>query len=216
MRLTAMHADLPRRPSLRRRLTATSVLVLAGLTGALTSPPPAYAHDQVVSQTPAAGEHLDAAPHEVTVTFSSAPLDVGAAVVVLDDDAKDWTEGAPRVDGTRIVQDLGADLPEGRYEVKWRIVSADGHPLSESFHFSVGATVPAATTGATIPDISEPAASAASVVPSDDVEPATASWIPILGGAGVVVGAVLILVRCGRRARLAEASGTTAANRGEA
>ena len=126
------------RTLLRRWVVPTALLMIVVTAGALVPLPPAYAHDQVVSHTPAADERVDAAPNSITLTLTSTPLDVGASVSVLDREQNVWSEGAPRQDGSSIVQDLAEHVPDGVYEVRWRVVSNDGHALSDSFRFLVG------------------------------------------------------------------------------
>ncbi|MDI6024075.1 copper resistance protein CopC [Leucobacter sp. UT-8R-CII-1-4] len=99
---------------------------------------PAYAHDQVTNQTPAAGEHFDTSPDEVALTFTGEPLSVGAIIMVVDAEGESWEEGEPSFSGFTVTQQLKSPLPDGNYQVRWRIVSSDGHPISESFLFSVG------------------------------------------------------------------------------
>ena len=57
----------------------------------------------------------------------------------------------PTVDAQTVNWPMPADLPEGAYVVTWRVVSADGHPISGAFSFGVGtaaAAVPGSSTGA--------------------------------------------------------------------
>lgn len=131
-------AGMTRRSWLRRGVALTVQLVLFVIVGALVQSAPAYAHDQIISHTPTAGERVDAAPDAITLTLSSVPLDVGATIVVVDREQKEWNEGSPQYNGTEIVQDLAENMPEGAYEVRWRVVSGDGHPLRDSFRFLVG------------------------------------------------------------------------------
>ncbi|MGO2141213.1 MAG: copper resistance CopC family protein [Leucobacter sp.] len=104
----------------------------------LTPGVPAYAHDQVTNQTPTAGEHFDTSPDEVALTFTAEPLPVGAIIMVVDAEGASWEEGDPFFSGFTATQQLKSPLPDGNYQVRWRIVSSDGHPISESFLFSVG------------------------------------------------------------------------------
>lgn len=110
----------------------------------LASGVPAYAHDQVTNQTPTAGEHFDSAPDEVALTFTGEPLPVGAIIMVVDAEGESWEEGEPTFSGFTATQQLKSPLPDGNYQVRWRIVSSDGHPISESFLFSVGDVTDAA------------------------------------------------------------------------
>ena len=103
---------------------------------------PAAAHDQLLDSSPGVGEHLDVAPTEVTLRFSHEILAIGPAVIVADDAGTTWTVGAPVLDGPDVVTELADDVPDGSYEVRWRVVSSDGHPITGVIPFSVGDTAP--------------------------------------------------------------------------
>lgn len=121
------------------RLTAAAALgLLAGALIVGLTPTAASAHDQVLSTAPASQEHLDTAPTEVSMVFTDAMLDLGATILVVDEGGTDWAEGGVRIDGSGASQALTGDLPDGRYQVRWRVVSADGHPISGTFDFAVG------------------------------------------------------------------------------
>jgi methionine-rich copper-binding protein CopC len=128
-----------------------AVAVLGLLAGALivgATPLSASAHDQVLSTAPAAQEHLDVAPTEVSMVFSDAVLDLGATILIADMAGTDWAAGDVRIDGNSVSQGLNGDLADGRYQVRWRVVSADGHPISGTFDFALGevsAAAPAAS-----------------------------------------------------------------------
>jgi methionine-rich copper-binding protein CopC len=128
-----------------QRFTVAAVfgLMVVGLT-----PTAASAHDQVLSTVPASQQHLEVSPQQVSMVFSDAILDLGATILVVDDNDTDWAEGDVQIDGSAASQGLAGDLPDGRYQVRWRVVSADGHPISGTFDFAVGevsATAPAAS-----------------------------------------------------------------------
>jgi copper transport protein len=101
---------------------------------------PASAHAVLRSAVPADGQQLDAPPREIRLEFTEPVTladdalrvhNANAAVVPLGPLADDGASGvrAPFVD----------PLPEGSYIVTWRVVSADGHPISGGLVFSVGA-----------------------------------------------------------------------------
>jgi copper resistance protein C len=98
----------------------------------------AAAHDQVISTSPKSGEFLDVAPENVRMEFTGKLLDIGATILVVDDAGTDWVLGDKRIDGTVLDQPLDPAMPDGRYQVRWRVVSADGHPISGTFDFAVG------------------------------------------------------------------------------
>lgn len=124
------------------RLTAAALLgLLAAALIVGVTPTAASAHDQVLSTSPASQEHLDVAPTEVSMVFSDAVLDLGATVLVVDEDGTDWSANMVHIDGSAVRQGLTGELPDGRYQVRWRVVSADGHPISGTFDFAVGEVV---------------------------------------------------------------------------
>ncbi|MGO2171688.1 MAG: copper resistance CopC family protein [Micrococcaceae bacterium] len=171
----------------------------------LASGVPAYAHDQVTNQTPTAGEHFDTSPNEVALTFTDEPLPVGAIIMIVDAEGDSWEEGEPTFSGFTATQQLKSPLPDGNYQVRWRIVSSDGHPISESFLFSVGDVSDAAP-------IPEPASADAPVSAADNANQGEFSLeetsgddtsvdsgpvrTALLAGAGAL--AVLVLFALGR------------------
>lgn len=118
--------------SILRRFVPLSLLVAT----AVMLPQAALAHDELISSDPDDGDTVEA-PDELTLTFSGQIAEVGAAVVVTDDQDDSVTDGEPEVDGTAVVQDLADDLAAGDYEVVWRVTSEDGHPISGTFSFAV-------------------------------------------------------------------------------
>jgi methionine-rich copper-binding protein CopC len=170
---------------------AIAVFALAVFSPAIGS---ASAHDQVTNTTPIGGQHLLTPPTEVTIGFTQPLLDMGAAVLVVDESGADWVTDSPRLDGASVHQALQPNLAAGNYQVRWRVVSQDGHPISGSFDFAVGAQVPdhkftpaqsnTATAPATEPG--QPAASGALPLP------VTAA---IGAGVGLVVFAGILLIR---------------------
>lgn len=160
-------SSVPTRASRRLGLAAAATalgLVLA----ASTAVAPASAHDELVSSTPAAGDALDPAPTEISLTYSDNILEVGIEVSVTDAAGTEYVAEEPVVDGSTVTVALESDLPGGSYQADWRVVSSDGHPISGTIPFSVTTPVPAEepTTTAT-PDASEPPVIA---TPSDELD----------------------------------------------
>lgn len=102
---------------------------------------PALAHTGVVSSDPADGSRLDTVPAEVVVTFSDVlgagdTADQNTVAVVLGDEVQEgWTS---QIDGNRLVVTAPESAPEGAYAVNYRVISADGHPVTGSIGFVVG------------------------------------------------------------------------------
>ncbi|MFJ9645741.1 copper resistance CopC/CopD family protein [Streptomyces sp. NPDC101206] len=127
-------------PPARRSLTvlalvaATFALLLGGAT-------PACAHAGLSGSDPADAAVLQTAPKQVTLTFTeSVGLSENSLRVLSPDNERVNPRPAQHVDGkdnTGRVE-LSDELPQGTYTVAWRVVSADGHPISGAFSFSIG------------------------------------------------------------------------------
>lgn len=125
---------------------------------------PAFAHDELIGSSPAAGSEVDALPSEITLTFSGVLIDGAGTtqIVVTDASGADLTDGGPTLDGTKVTQPLAASAAPGLVTVVWRVVSSDGHPVSDQFTFTVAggsgaspeasasASSPAATSSAAV------------------------------------------------------------------
>ncbi|WP_433675347.1 copper resistance CopC family protein [Microbacterium gorillae] len=123
--------------------TAMAGAILAILT-VFALPTAASAHDQLVSSDPAADAQLDTAPTVVTLEFSAAIMDTGLAMTVVDADGADHLVDEPVADGTTVTANLDT-LPVGGYQIRWRVVSSDGHPISGYVPFTVGDAEPLPT-----------------------------------------------------------------------
>jgi copper resistance protein C len=105
---------------------------------------PAWAHSQLVSMSPADGSTVSVAPTQVVLTFNENIQDIGDAVVVTGPDGKRVDDGPPVIldaDATERVHPLTF---RGHYTVSYRVVSADGHPVTRTlgFDLSTGAQPP--------------------------------------------------------------------------
>jgi copper resistance protein C len=186
-------------------LTAAAVLVAVGAS-------PASAHDQLIGTDPGASSTVAVLPDEITLTFNDVVIDDGDAnqVKVTDASGAALTDGAPEVQDNVVTQKLkaGGDV-SGVVTVLWRVVSRDGHPVSDRFTFTVtgsaAPTTPAPTGSATQSSPSTPSASVVTTSPTAG-GPASGGgssptpWI-ILGAltiAAIAATAYLVVAR-GRR-----------------
>ena len=186
-----------------RTALATAAVVVAA---ALTLAAPASAHDVVVSSSPAADEQLTTAPEQVVITFSNNLLSLeentGTAMTVVDEAGKDWIAGEPQVTADSVTAPLQTGMPNGTYDVTWKVVSSDGHPTSGEYSFSIQAEE-VATTAPT--ESAEPTPSDAPTETAGDAQDSTdepAPW-PLLIGLGVVllIAIVLVVVMAARKKR---------------
>ncbi|GGC14103.1 copper resistance protein CopC [Cellulomonas sp. APG4] len=102
------------------------------------APGQAVAHDALVSTAPGDGTTVEE-PDAVVLTFSADQLAVGAVVAVTGPDGQEWGDGAATVSGVTVAQPLREGLPSGEYQVNWRSVSGDGHPVDGTFRFTAEA-----------------------------------------------------------------------------
>ncbi|MFJ2543908.1 copper resistance protein CopC [Microbacterium sp. NPDC087589] len=148
-----------------RRIGAGLALVLIAV---LATAVPASAHDQLTSSSPAEGEVLATAPPEIVMTFSGELLVLdasmtGAVVMVVDASGHDWASGEIDVQGNTVTAQLAPGMPVAGYQVRWQVVSEDGHPISGSIPFTIGDAAPMVTAGS-----SDGAADIDAVTPAED------------------------------------------------
>ncbi|MEU6811792.1 copper resistance protein CopC [Streptomyces sp. NPDC046831] len=120
-------------------LGALLVLLLLGGAG------PASAHAALRAADPADGSVLGTAPRAVTLTFTESVGLLDDSFRLFDPDGRrvrtGETEHASGQGNTARVS-LPSGLGQGTYTVAWRVVSADSHPVSGAFTFSVGKPSP--------------------------------------------------------------------------
>ena len=123
-----------------RRLGALTAALVAALVLLGATAPAASAHAALMATTPAQAQVVATAPAEVSLTFGEAVTTDLGAVKVLSSSGERADDGPVRQsDGGRIVHlALRSGLADGTYVVVWRVVSADSHPVSGTFSFSIG------------------------------------------------------------------------------
>ena len=123
--------------------------VLAVVLGTLlASVAPAWAHTRLVSSTPSAGAPAEA-PAEVVLVFSD-PVQPGLSALSVTGTDGEHVSGTPAAggDGSSVSQALRAPLEPGTYRVAYRVLAADGHPVTGSFDIAAVAPASAAPTPA--------------------------------------------------------------------
>lgn len=193
-------------------------LVFATLGGAFIAATPAVAHAVLVDSTPGPDEELDEVPTEVVLVFNEPIQGDFTQVAVLANDVNHEV-GDPEIDGEVVTQAVD-ELAPGEYLITFRVGSADGHPVTGAFEFTVleGATpapVPAESpepeepsptrpTTATPTPVETPTVDAtAAGTPTPDPTPAAAAddasllplWLAAAAAGLVAVTAVVLTVR---------------------
>lgn len=107
----------------------------------------AMAHAGLVSSDPVDGAVLKASPEALVLNFTEPVTPLVFTLLSADGARQDLAGAVATDDSVRI--GLPKGLMRGTHLVTWRAVSADGHPVSGTISFSVGApgTVPQAATG---------------------------------------------------------------------
>ena len=183
-------------------IVAAVLLVVMPVSGAA-------GHAGLAFSNPEDGATLDVAPEEVVLTFTEELLTDLVEISVLDaqDNPVVVTE-VPQTPppGTDVKVPWPADLPPGDYSVAFRVVSADGHPVTGRVTFSYAqqrevaeepapsnepvTTEPSSTEAEVTADETTeatPEVTFEEIVPAED-EPGNSLIGPLLIAAAVIVG----------------------------
>ncbi|MGV9694234.1 copper resistance CopC/CopD family protein [Streptomyces sp. NPDC003470] len=122
------------------RVRTLVLLLLAAVCALFAAAGPASAHAALTGSDPQQGAVVDRAPAQVSLTFSEAVSLGDDSLRVLDPRGRRVDDGRPAgTSGTTYAVKLHAGLPDGTYTVAYQVVSADSHPVSGAYTFSVGA-----------------------------------------------------------------------------
>lgn len=146
---------------------------------------PALAHNVLISTDPGDGAVLDEAPETVSLTFDQPVSTFEPVLRVFGPNGNDFAGGAPQIVGGTISVPFSAGAA-GDYRVAYRVISADGHPVSGQFTFTLSDSAAGDATG-TVPED-----------PSADSGSSVMGWVWILVGAAavaVVIAGIVALVK---------------------
>ncbi|MEW2161578.1 copper resistance protein CopC [Streptomyces sp. NPDC007084] len=127
-------------PTIAPRFRTLLLLFLAIAGTLLAGAAPASAHAALTGSDPKQGSVVAQAPARISLTFSEQVSMNGSSLRVLDPQGKRVDTGAPTdLGGSTYAVNLHAGLPDGTFTVTYQVVSADSHPVSGAFTFSIGA-----------------------------------------------------------------------------
>jgi copper transport protein len=161
---------------------------------AVVSATPAAAHAELVSISPANGAQLKTPPTQVKMTFTESVNLIDGAIRLVDNVGRIVPTSDPTVVGRTVIWPMPAELPEGSYVVTWRVVSADGHPVSgaSSFLIRAGAAAePGSATSTEIPSTNGSTVATGSTVPWPVVIVRLAGYVAFALFAGVAAFVIL-------------------------
>ena len=195
------------RSSLRRpRSTVLVTFVTVSALGlalftSLISATSASAHAELVKITPELNAQLSTAPKDVVLEFNEPVSTSFATVVVTTAAGVSMTSGKPMVVGAKVTQALNPRLAAGAYRVAFRVVSADGHPVTgeSGFTLRLASTTSPSMSAPSASSLATPSAAVAEVTPAQGPNAGQGgglSWstLAITGAVGLlIVGAGVLL-----------------------
>lgn len=121
-------------PSLRRACG----LAGAGVFAALIACSPALAHSFLVEATPSSKDHVASSPKTIKLRFGGGVEPKYSKLTVEGADGKVLGEGS--IGTPDKPRELAMDAPElapGKYVVRYRVLSIDGHVVEGNYEFTV-------------------------------------------------------------------------------
>lgn len=100
----------------------------------LLVPSPATAHSDLASTDPEDGARLETLPTVATVTLSDEAKQADAVLAMPNGTVRTLE---PQIIDSVLKVPLPTEGPRGDYKLSYRVVSADGHPVSGSVRFTV-------------------------------------------------------------------------------
>lgn len=177
--------------SVRAAIAASGVAFFAFLT-------PAFGHASLTGTDPVDGAVLDAAPKQITLQFNEEPLEALVDVVVTNAAGDVMAMNAAEAAGTEVLVPFPSGLSAGDYTIAYRVVSADGHPITGSITVtlanddSASATVDQPAT----PAVDESAAAQVlDEVAAADSDSSMVIFLVVGGIAAAVLIGVVVVVR---------------------
>ncbi|MEC1353548.1 copper resistance CopC/CopD family protein [Bacillus sonorensis] len=104
-------------------------------------PKAAFAHAYIVNSTPAQNQELKKAPVQIKIEFNEAIQEGFHSITVRNSSGERVDSGEAQIDPKNakiLTAKLDKKLKNDIYTAEWRVVSADGHPVSGTIPFSVG------------------------------------------------------------------------------
>ena len=121
-------------PNLKKIMISLSVLLLFSI----ISISAVSAHSVLVRATPKEGEQLDEPINTIKLTFNTK-VEYGSTLFLVNSEGEEIEpETVDTMDGvlTAVFMD---SLDSDTYQVNWKIIGADGHPIEDSYSFSIEA-----------------------------------------------------------------------------
>lgn len=178
---------------MRRIVSVVALAALALLLGAA----PAWAHSRLERSDPADGSSVATPPSTVSLTFNEDVQPGFTVITLIGPDGKDYHTGPVQEVDTRVSVGALPLGPAGRYEIGYRVVSADGHPVAGKVSFTLTQPGPGSAAAAD-PAPAQPGATVVPAAAPPDTGGGAPVWPWIAGAAVLVVAGVVFALRLGR------------------
>jgi methionine-rich copper-binding protein CopC len=150
---------------------------------------PASAHADLLLSSPEDGAVLTAVPEDAVLTFSEDLLPETVVVSVADETGFVVRVLSLEVDGADVLITWPPGLSGSAYDINYRVVSQDGHPVEGTVAFTVeGGPVPSSVAGSTAP-------AQAATEPESSTSVAPIAAISAGLGIGIATGFLLWVMR---------------------
>ena len=118
-----------------KRLIALLLMVI------LLTPTNSYAHTTLVSSSPKERAVLNTSPKTISLTFNENLIKISgkniSRISLLDSSKKPVALGKITLNRSKLTAPVQSILATGKYTIRYRVVSADGHPVTGTINFSV-------------------------------------------------------------------------------
>jgi len=106
---------------------------------------PASSHDVLLDIEPAAGETITESQFEATLVFNNPLLVIAgesnAELATRLEGETEWVSHEITIDGAVLKAKVSLSQP-GNYDLRWKVVSSDGHPISGDSNFVLDIVAP--------------------------------------------------------------------------
>ena len=164
---------------------ATLTAIFITLSGVST----AHAHADLTSSNPEDGSSLSEAPSVIELTFNEQLLPDTVEIAVTTESAGLIPNLAFSTDGSMVSLPWDQGLPGDTYQVAYRVVSNDGHPITGAISFSYSTPMVSDTSE---PDASEPEPSATPEVTAAEAEESVTQETSGISPVWIALGGLLI------------------------
>jgi methionine-rich copper-binding protein CopC len=123
-----------------RARSATAAAAVAAAQALFTASTPANAHSFLVEATPSSKDHVAEPPKTIKLRFGGGVEPAYSRLTIESPDGKVFAQGA--VGAPDKPRELTLDAPQlspGRYVIRFRVLSQDGHIVEGSYEFFVDA-----------------------------------------------------------------------------